>query len=403
MVCSCALLFRPVPHRCSFFPGDDVYEQISSDEDGIADLESFKYPSFDIDYTPEDLATVPTMTYDPYDRDLGPLLYFNCPYRTAFENEVAKLRDQDLDKDTSGANETSLKLLELLDLYQDDRGAKWVTALEEVPCLIVKGLSFLQLKEPGRDHLSQLVDWAMQALDLQLALQQPIALNVRQLKAGTKLVSSLAECGTQAVESLIKADVINKLYDLLFAEHVSSSLKLNAFKSLDSVISTTGGIDAFLRNHSDMQVKSGYQRLLELILLDQTVRVFTACSAVLQKCHFYELLSDVKRMAAQLSDTTQSAPSNARETNQQTTSAAERLNRDFDNEAEVPMDMDHLLESTNVSEGELERLMGLLNEIFHVLETAPHTMIQPPVKSFPTSARITGPLERDDPYPVIYR
>ncbi|KAM5156941.1 protein virilizer homolog [Mantella aurantiaca] len=384
--------------------GDDGYEQISSDEDGIADFEreAFKYPSFDIDYTSDDIAALPTMTYDPYDRDLGPLLYFNCPYRTAFENEVHRLRDQDLDKETFGSNETSVKLLELLDLYQDDRGAKWVTALEEVPSLIVKGLSFLQLKEPGRDHLSQLVDWAMQALDLQLALQQPIALNVRQLKAGTKLVSSLAECGTRAVDSLIKADVIDKLYGLLFAEHVSSSLKLNAFKSLDSVISTTEGMDAFLRNHTEIQVKSGYRRLLELILFDQTVRVFTACSAILQKCHFYEVLSDVKRMADQLSDRTPPASSNTGEPEQET-SATDRPTRDYDNDGEVPMDMDNLLESTSISEGELEKLVGLLNEIFHVLETAPHTMIQPPVKSFPTSARITGPLERDDPYPVLYR
>ncbi|XP_063780186.1 protein virilizer homolog isoform X2 [Pseudophryne corroboree] len=384
--------------------GDDGYEQISSDEDGIADFEreAFKYPSFDIDYTPEDLASVPTMTYDPYDRDLGPLMYFSCPYRTSFENEIGKLRDQDLDKESSGASEVSVKLLELLDLYQEDRGAKWVTALEEVPSLIVKGLSFLQLKEPGRDHLSQLVDWALQALDLQLALQQPIALNVRQLKAGTKLVSSLSECGTQAVEFLLNADVIGKLYGLLFAEHVSSSLKLNAFKSLDSVISTTEGMDVFLKGHPDSEGKSGYQKLLELILLDQTVRVFTACSAVLQKCHFYEILSDVKRMGEQLAEGTPPLSGHG-DPVQDTRTVVEKTSRDYDHDVEVPMDMDRLLESSNISEGDLEKLVGLLNEIFHLLLTAPHSMIQPPVKSFPTLARITGPTERDDPYPVLFR
>ncbi|KAG8558081.1 hypothetical protein GDO81_016849 [Engystomops pustulosus] len=385
--------------------GDDGYEQISSDEDGIADFEreAFKYPSFDIDYTPEDLASVPTMTYDPYDRDLGPLLYFSCPYRTAFENEMSKLRDQDLDKDTSGASELSVKLLELLDLYQDDRGARWVTALEEVPSLIVKGLSFLELKQPSRDHLSQLVDWAMQSLDLQLALQQPIALNVRQLKAGTKLVSSLAECGSRGIEALLKADVIGKLYELLFAEHVSSSLKLNAFKSLDGIISTTEGMDAFLKNPIDSQGKSSYQRLLELILMDQTVRVFTACSAILQKCHFYEILSDVKRITDQLAESTPPPPSaDNRDPDQETPAVVERSNRDYESE-EVPMDMDHFLESSNISEGDLEKLLGLISEIFHLLETAPHSMIQPPVKSFPTSARITGPPERDDPFPILFR
>ncbi|XP_053324353.1 protein virilizer homolog [Spea bombifrons] len=377
--------------------GDDGYEQISSDEDGIADFEreAFKYPSFDIDYTPEDLASVPTMAYDPYDRELGPFLYFSCPYRTAFENELNKFRDQDLEKESTGAAEFSVKLVELLELHQDDRSAKWITALEEVPSLTVKGLSFLQVKEPGSNHLTQLVEWAMQALDLQLALQQPIALNVRQLKAGTKLVSSLAECGAQAIESLLNADVFGKLYNLLFAEHVSSSLKLNAFKSLDSLISTAEGMEAFLKSPSGVQGKSGYQRLLELILLDQTVRVFTACSAVLQKCHFYEILSDVKRIGDQLAEN--AAPlSNHDDTDQDTESG-------LDGDAEVPMDMDNLLETSNISEGDMEKLVGLLNEILHLLETAPHTMIQPPVKSFPTMARITGPLERDDPYPVLFR
>ncbi|XP_018123622.1 protein virilizer homolog isoform X2 [Xenopus laevis] len=383
---------------------DDVYEQISSDEDGIADFEreAFKYPSFDIDYTPEDLASVPTVAYDPYDRDLGPLLYFSCPYRTAFENEISRLQELDLDKENSGAIETSVKLTELLELYQDDRSSKWVTALEEVSGLIVKGLSFMMLKEPGRDHLSQLVDWAMQALDLQLALQQPIALNVRQLKAGTKLVSSLAECGSQAVEALLNANVIGKLYNLLFADHVSSSLKLNAFRSLDSVLSTNEGMEAFLKYPSEGQGKSGYQKLLDLILLDQTVRVFTSCSAVLQKCHFYEILSDVKKTGDQLVESA-AAPQTQNELGQEAKTALERPTREYDNDVEMPMEMEHLLEAANVSEGDLEKLVGLLNEILHLLEKAPHTMIQSPVKSFPTSARITGPPERDDPYPVLFR
>lgn len=178
--------------------GDDGYEQISSDEDGIADLEreTFKYPNFDVEYTAEDLASVPPMTYDPYDRELVPLLHFSCPYKTTFEIEISRMKDQGPDKENSGAVEASVKLTELLDLYQEDRGAKWVTALEEIPSLIIKGLSYLQLKNTKQDALGQLIDWTMQALNLQVALRQPIALNVRQLKAGTKLVSSLAECGT---------------------------------------------------------------------------------------------------------------------------------------------------------------------------------------------------------------
>ena len=80
----------------------------------------------------------------------------------------------------------------------------------------------------------------------------------------------------------------------------------------------------------------------------------------------------------------------------------ERANPDYENEVEASMDMD-LLESSIKGEGEIEKLTNLLEEVFHVMETAPHTMTQPPVKSFPTIARITGPPERDDPYPVLFR
>ncbi|XP_068942727.1 protein virilizer homolog isoform X4 [Petaurus breviceps papuanus] len=383
--------------------GDDGYEQISSDEDGIADLEreTFKYPNFDVEYTAEDLASVPPMTYDPYDRELVPLAYFSCPYKTTFEIEVSRMKDQGPDKENSGAVEASIKLIELLELYQEDRGAKWVTALEEVPSLIVKGLSYLQFKNTQQDYIGQLIDWTMQALNLQVALRQPIALNVRQLKAGTKLVSSLAECGPQGVMGLLQAGVINGLFELLFADHVSSSLKLNAFKALDSIISMTEGMEDFLRGRQDLHEKSGYQKLLELILLDQTVRVVTAGSAVLQKCHFYEILSEIKRLGDQLAE--RSSIPNHSESEQDTDPGLERTNPEYENEMEASLDIVHLLESSLITEGEIEKLINLLDEIFHLMETAPHTMVQPPVKSFPTIARITGPPERDDPYPVLFR
>ncbi|XP_070796549.1 protein virilizer homolog [Pituophis catenifer annectens] len=384
--------------------GDDGYEQISSDEDGIADLEreTFKYPSFDIEYTAEDLARVPPVTYDPFDRELGPLLYFSCSYKTTFEMEVAKMRDQDLEKENNGAVESSVKLTELLELYQEERGAKWVTALEEIPSLVVKGLSYLQLKDTSQDYLSQLVDWTMQSLNLQVALRQPIALNVRQLKAGTKLVSSLAECGTRGIEALLQGGVIDSLFELLFADHVSSSLKLNAFKALDSVISMTEGMEVFLRSSLEASEKSGYQRLLELILLDQTVRVVTAGSAILQKCHFYEILSEVKKIGDQLAENSPPLPNHS-ESEQDPDAGPERGNQEYDNDVDAPMDMDNILESSPMNEGEIEKLINILDEILHLMETAPHTMVQPPVKSFPTTARITGPPERDDPFPVLFR
>ncbi|XP_041101469.1 protein virilizer homolog isoform X3 [Polyodon spathula] len=382
--------------------GDDGYEQISSDEEAMLEHESFKFPSFDINYTPEDLASVPTMQYDPYERDIRPMLYFNPPYRTTFEIEVNKMKYSDLHEDALSAAEPSVKLIELLELYREDRGAKWVMALEEVPGLLVKGLSYLQVKDSTHSHLRQLVDWTMHALCLQAALSQPIALNVRQLKAGTKLASSLAECGSQAVVALVESGIINRLFELLFAEHVSSSLKLNTLKSLDSLISISEGMEAFSNCTLEGQGRSGYQKLVDLILLDQTVRVVTAGTAIVQKCHFYEILSDLQKTAIQVSEIIPPPPINT-EQEPELDSGQEKTGKEKEGDLEAPMDMDPLLESSNINEGDIEKLISMLYELLNLMETATHAMIQPPVKSFPTTARITGPPERDDPYPVLFR
>lgn len=68
-----------------------------------------------------------------------------------------------------------------------------------------------------------------------------------------------------------------------------------------------------------------------------------------------------------------------------------------------PMEEESSLSCPPLSEAELDRLAGVLEELHHLLETAPNSMVQPPGKAFPTSARITGPQERDDPYPTLYR
>uniref|UniRef100_A0A671M9C6 Protein virilizer homolog n=1 Tax=Sinocyclocheilus anshuiensis TaxID=1608454 RepID=A0A671M9C6_9TELE len=398
--------------------GDDGYEQISSDEE---DLESgaFKLPAFDLDYTSEDLASLPTVQYDPYERELRPLQHFTPPHITRYNAELKHLKTVDIQDSSSVWAESAAKLSELLDAWGEgqgaERGAGWVTALEEIPAFLLKGMSFLSIKDPDGlcEKLKQLVDWSCEAVNLDFALAQPIALNLRQLKAGTKLASALADCGAQAVQNLLEKGIVGSLLGLLFAEHVSSTLKLNVLRSLDSIISEPQGIEALLRDrHHDNDGKSGYQRLLDLFLLDQTVRVATAGAAILHKGHFYEVLTDLQRTASiwaeshstvgEVGEREGSESERERESNEREGNERERETHEV--ERESPVDIAGiLLESASLSEGDLERLQGLLEELLHLLETAPHCMVQPPGKAFPTNARITGPPERDDPYPTLYR
>ncbi|XP_052003518.1 protein virilizer homolog isoform X2 [Xyrauchen texanus] len=397
--------------------GDDGYEQISSDEE---DLESgaFKLPAFDLDYTAEDLASLPTVQYDPYERELRPLQHFTPPHVTQYEAELKRLKTVDIQDSTSPWAESAAKLSELLEAWEEgqgaERGAGWITALEEIPASLVKGMSFLFIKDPHgqREKLKRLVEWSCEALSLDSALAQPIALNLRQLKAGSKLTSALAECGAQPVKDLLERGIVASLLGLLFAEHVSSTLKLYVLRSLDSIISEPQGIETLLRNHHhDNEGTSGYQRLLDLFLLDQTVRVATAGAAILQKGHFFEVLTDLQRTASVWAERHHAGGEMGEREGSERERDRESMARDGDEkeretqeaEQESPMDIDTLLESASLSEGDLERLQGLLEELLHLLETAPHCMVQPPGKAFPTSARITGPPERDDPYPTLYR
>ncbi|CAG11921.1 unnamed protein product, partial [Tetraodon nigroviridis] len=378
--------------------GDDGYEQISSDEDDL-DNGSFKLPTFDMDYTPEDLASVPPVQYDPYERELRPLVYFTPPYKTHFDIQFEKVgieepRDPGGTEGEAGGEETEAvaPLKELLTSIGDDRDVRWVTALEETPGLLAKGLASL-LKEGEnemKDRVRIFAQWAIQALTMEIALTQPIALNLRQLKAGAKLVSCLAEC-PQGLTELLHQGVLRILLDLLNTEHVSSTLKLSILKALNAIVSAPAGMEAFTK--AGESEKSGYQHFVQLFLREETVRVITAGNAILQKGHTYEVLADLQRAAAAAASEPQQVSC---------TSPLYRTSIFKVEEAENPMEEEPSTTATTISEAELDRLAGVLEELHHLLETAPHTMVQPPSKAFPTTARITGPQERDDPYPALY-
>lgn len=145
------------------YAGDDGYEQISSDEE---DLESgaFKLPAFDLDYTPEDLASLPTVQYDPYERELRPLQHSTPPHITCYEAELKYLKMVDFQDSRSVWAESAAKLSKLLEAWGEgngvERGAGWVTALEEIPAFLLKGMRFLSIKDPHglSEKLKQLVD-----------------------------------------------------------------------------------------------------------------------------------------------------------------------------------------------------------------------------------------------------
>lgn len=220
-----------------------------------------------MDYTPEDLASVPPVQYDPYERELRPLVYFTPPYKTHFDIQFEKVGMEEArdpggteGEGEAGGEETEAvaQLKELLTSIGDDRDVRWVTALEETPGLLAKGLACL-LKEGENemtDRVRIVAQWALQALTMEIALTQPIALNLRQLKAGAKLVSCLAEC-PQGLTELLHQGVLRILLELLNTEHISSTLKLSILKALSAIVSAPAGMEAFTQ--AGGSEKTGYQ------------------------------------------------------------------------------------------------------------------------------------------------
>lgn len=218
-----------------------------------------------MDYTPEDLASVPPVQYDPYERELRPMLYFTPPYKTRFDTQFEKaiveepMEPSSPEGPASGEDtEAVAQLKELLSSIGDDRDARWVTALEEAPGLLAKGLAYLIKQGEGQveDHVGVLARWALQALSMEIALTQPIALNLRQLKAGAKLASHLAE-SPQGLTVLLRGGALEVLLELLHGDNVSSTLKLSILRALDALTSAPAGVESFL--HVGESEKSGYQ------------------------------------------------------------------------------------------------------------------------------------------------
>ena len=95
------------------------------------------------------------------------------------------------------------KVLNSIDIYSHS----WVEAMESVPGLLPKGLSYLLYKESNTEVLSYLLDWMVESLDESKAMAQPeSAYKVRHLKMGFKLAGSLCSCDSNvSVQCLVRS------------------------------------------------------------------------------------------------------------------------------------------------------------------------------------------------------
>ncbi|PIK38911.1 hypothetical protein BSL78_24247 [Apostichopus japonicus] len=307
----------------------EAYEEISDEE--VLEDESF-LENMDID----NLVTGGDVSqFDPFQFEPEPFKIL-----TSLES----LNQRTVETPTADDDRTYLQ--DLLS-KEDDRGPKWVAALEEITNLLL--CSQLVIEE---EDTNKICDWTIDALDYSLAQKQPLAVNIRQLKAGMKLVSCLCNLKEDFTRQLVERDVLNKLLALLFEDFMASSLKLLIFKALDSVSNWQVGLDKFLD-----QDNCGYKKLLKFLMMEQTVRVVQAGSALLQKIHFYENLGTLKETVESNSGETVERDGPSRRV--QTPSSLEETFPDIPESKGQPFEA----EFPNIDESVIKKLQECLDEV----------------------------------------
>ncbi|XP_071477745.1 protein virilizer homolog [Diadema antillarum] len=385
------------------------YEDILSDEEALEDVDSLRgllEAGVDLEGLEDD--SWPDITpYDPFQHELLPLKVYTDPDLTFYEEEKMKMEEnkpEELPKE-------ALAITEMVeDLKGTDYNTKWVATLEELSLHLPLGLAYV-----SEGVLKVIVGWTVAALDYDVALQQAIAINIRQLKAGTKLVGLLCDAGPTMTERLLNANVQHGLLDLISRDNMASSLKLLAIKALDSTTNWQVGIEQFLGGEQPPEdaVSSCYQRLLKLLLAEQTVRVVTAAASLLNKLHLFEVLS-------RLGDVTESivekVPASEVEVDQEAYQAGEDGMDEMKGEVKPPAEAGEetidTVESSSLEEermdgdgasinaGDVEKVVGCLSELLTIIRTAPHTIVQPHPRVFPTSVTINSPPQ-GNPWPVM--
>ncbi|XP_028392294.1 protein virilizer homolog isoform X2 [Dendronephthya gigantea] len=362
----------------------DGYEAILSDEEIMDDGHPYDDTDvLDFQLYAEDTWMSVSVSFNPYQCDLSKL--------TSFPS---------LETGQEPAGDSLDKMKQLLEQYNNEgKTSKSVELLE----LISDSSVIPSLCESDKHEELQktLVELALNAIDLEEAQNFPIAANIRRLKFGMKLVSKLCESGGKTCKMLVNKNVQEKLYELLVAEHMSSSVKLVALQALHSSVEFSVGMEHFIGwngegSTSEPDTISGYEKLVDLLALEEGVRVVTAGTSLVHRVHIFEMLGNLYKVVENIIRNTNNLLATRKEFSQANMEDMDNVDMDDENSA---MDLQDLLNAE-----QLEIIIGCLEEVHNALVNARELLVQPHTQAFPTSVKITAVNnESKDPFPMLYR
>ncbi|KAK3591349.1 hypothetical protein CHS0354_040310 [Potamilus streckersoni] len=393
---------------------DAGYEEISSEDefmegDDTEDMGLNMYEAEgEVETEVDDSWSYGATTFSPFQYYMTPLSTFKDISLTEFEQEKSRLLEEDckvlIQPEESQQIQDALE--DLVDLPHHDR---WISTLETLPDLLPKGLPYLLYKEGRKDLVNQMVEWALEGLDVDKAMAQPeSAFKLRHLKMGIRLTGALCCCDEEVAIRILRKDVQDKLLDLFSSQYMSFSLKLQIIRVLDQTTRLRDGIEWFLGIHclqeknksepitvgkEEIQGESinsrltCYQRFLTCMLQKQVVRIVVAMTGLIRKVHFFEILN---KLSQTLDSVVDSIPDTGDE-------SPLKSPDDLDTETEI----ETMVTVLSLSETKVETIIACLEEITKVFAVA-QNIIGLPRRTLPGKMMFETKPPLHDPYQNLY-
>ncbi|XP_056008740.1 protein virilizer homolog isoform X5 [Ostrea edulis] len=365
---------------------DRDYESISSGDE-LPNMDEIDPDLQDFEEIDES-CTFPTV-FNPFTKECTSLLTFPDVCMTEYEQEK-----QALEKAPNSQEENppgAKAILSLIDQYSDsDHDEKWVTALEDLPAHFAQGLTWLLVKEKRKDVLETLIEWTLEGLDEEKAMNQPeSAFKIRHLKMGITLAGALCTCDADVCVQALVQGVQTRLLDLLASPFMSFSIKVQIVRTLDQTTYFVDGIQWLLGRHSKQQgteksQDTCFQRILTLMLKKQNIRVTVAMTAFIRKINSYEVL---QKMNAEVKSILKATPPDGKTENNPDPLADQQ--------------MEPLSEDEVISEVTMDNIISYIKEATKLFRIAPHIIAQLS-RSLPGKAMFTKKPPAIDPYPGLY-
>lgn len=283
---------------------DAGFEEFSDEEIPFAE-EDFEMQDTGLDYEFEDAWMTTTVEFNPYQTEITKLEAFPILFETPHETLLNKKPKSDYSSKRSHSDEGT----RLRDLINKQKTAsisfKWVESVEELSQQLYPGLAQLsnRSEKEGKESLQCVCKFVSTCLDESVILKQSPPLNIRVLKTGLRLAESVTSLGQQTVRILLQQRVLERLCEIVSQSSslMPSSIKLLAIKVLVAMLDYPVTMERFLGwNEEDSKSKSPYRMMLEVVLSNQTSRVQSAVSCMLQKAHIYELLANLQNCVDQV-------------------------------------------------------------------------------------------------------